>query len=773
MKYSVMIPLAAIVCSSLCANVFSAIESNIENENTSQKSKEIVVLGVKQKGAVLKVSPQSVITAEAVKAINVTTIENFLDYEPSLIVRRRFIGDANGTIGIRGSNMFQTARTSVYADGVPLHNHLLTRWNGSPRWSLVTPDEVEKVEVFYGPFSAAYSGNSMGGVVNITTKIPEEQHLRIRGALFNQSYSRLGKSDDYFGGRGSIAYENRFKDLGVSLFYSHLENEGQPQSHYTLSRFKEKQGFSVADFDANATEAFGGVSSKDRKGADSVIYAESGAAVATTDLYKIKMTYPLGDFQVKGIIAREVRDGETRPSNFLVDQGGEAFWNENVLYNGERYTVKKSRLSHTDRHRETQLMALGFIGPVQNTAWTLDVNLSDFRILKDVSVSGGSNPLDTNFDVTEYSRSEYDNTGWQTRDINISTQSLAGNSDMSLMLGGHFSHYKLGLYSQDYEQGQPKTELSGSGGETTTKAIFAEYGWDITPWLDIALGARLESWQASNGFKGTDSSEVFAPRLGKGVSPKFSLGFTPNQDWAIRYSAAKALRFPIVEELYQNESKSDAVIEGDISLTPERGLHHNISIERALGEGYSKINLFQETIEDVIFSFRGTITKEGKDEGKDITTFLGVDEVETSGVEWSLFTPSLLNGHTDIRWNVSFIHSEITKNELNPSYVGKKFPRIPQWKFNALLTQHFSEKVLASIGFRYASNSYGQLDNSDTEAEVYGAHDDFLFVNLKARWQVNKSGSLALGIDNVNNDVAYIAHPWPARTVYLEGGYDF
>ena len=66
-------------------------------------------------------NPTSVLTREDMTSINVATTEDLVKYEPSLVIRRRFIGDANGTLGIRGSNMFQTSRSMVFADGVPLH----------------------------------------------------------------------------------------------------------------------------------------------------------------------------------------------------------------------------------------------------------------------------------------------------------------------------------------------------------------------------------------------------------------------------------------------------------------------------------------------------------------------------------------------------------------------------------------------------------------------------------------------------------------------------
>ena len=123
------------------------------------------------------VSPTSTITAKQARGINVTTTEDIIAHEPSLVIRKRYIGDANGTIGIRGSNMFQTTRTMVTADGLPLHYFLQTSYSGSPRWSLIGSDEVEKAEVIYGPFSAEYGGNSMGGVVKLKTRDPKKRRV--------------------------------------------------------------------------------------------------------------------------------------------------------------------------------------------------------------------------------------------------------------------------------------------------------------------------------------------------------------------------------------------------------------------------------------------------------------------------------------------------------------------------------------------------------------------------------------------------------------------
>ena len=112
---------------------------------------EIVVWGTKTSN---RFNPVSRLNQEDIVSINVATTEDIVKYEPGVVIRRRFIGDSNGVIGMRGSNMFQTSRSMVFADGVPLHYLLQSRWNGAPRWTMVSASEIAEVEVLYGPYSA-------------------------------------------------------------------------------------------------------------------------------------------------------------------------------------------------------------------------------------------------------------------------------------------------------------------------------------------------------------------------------------------------------------------------------------------------------------------------------------------------------------------------------------------------------------------------------------------------------------------------------------------
>src|SRR4029079_18223481 len=89
--------------------------------------------------------------------------------------------------------------------GILLSNLLGNGAGFTPRWALVTPEEIERVDVLYGPFSAAYPGNSAGAIVDYVTRMPTqlEAHAKLQG--FTQPSYRLYATDDAFGGAEASA----------------------------------------------------------------------------------------------------------------------------------------------------------------------------------------------------------------------------------------------------------------------------------------------------------------------------------------------------------------------------------------------------------------------------------------------------------------------------------------------------------------------------------------------------------------------------------------
>ncbi len=605
--------------------IFLALTSCLLVSHTSLIAEELPEITIKDRlfEDTTVISPTSVVTEEQLEKVNFATTEDAIALEPNLIVRRRFIGDPNGVIGIRGSNMFQGHRSMVFSNGIPLHYHLQTRWSGAPRWSLVSPGEIEEIEVIYGPFSAEYSGNSMGGVVNIKTKSPTERKFTLEGNLFVQDYDEYGTDDTYNGSRGFFSYEDKLDNLTIFASYNRLDNDGHPQSFYSSTGTAGNTGTSVT----------GVIPGENNKKSDVLYYGDNGSEKAQSDLLSLKLGYDLGDYELRSSLAYEQRDRRQQNlNNYLTDENGETVWSGTVNYNGQDMSLRASNFEERYQDRDSLLFGLGLSGPIGQTDWVFDLHYSDFEILKDKEIRTGRNPLDPDYVTTNESLgariTESDDTGWETFDAKAGTDYLFGNEKARLSVGFHYDEYELSVKPYNYDAiNNIKGDSRGaSGGETSTKAVFAQFGYAFSEKYDLALGVRYEDWESKGAFS-SDGDVVVANRDEQEISPKMSLGYFPTNDVAIRYSVARAVRFPIVEELYRNESAENFEFISDPNIEPEDGIHHNLSIEKILNAGQVKLNIFHETVDDVIFTFSGELAGGGSQ-----STTLPVDEVETTGV---------------------------------------------------------------------------------------------------------------------------------------------
>lgn len=704
-------------------------------------------------------SPTARITADELEGVNFNTLEDGIQYEPSITVRRRFVGDPNGTLGIRGSNMFQGPRTMVFADGLPLHYHLQARWNGSPRWSLVAPDETRAVNVVYGPFSAEYSGNAMGGVVNIETRMPEEETFDIQGTFFQQDYDVLGTDEDFTGGRQFVAYGNRWGNLSVYAFYNRLRNDSQPMDQY-FGRASPANG--------DERQVSGGIPGVDVVGEDVVWFGDSGAEVTDTNLYKTKIEYEMGRYMLRGTVAFEQRDRAVEnKNNFLTTTDGEPVWSGPVAMDDRRFTVGGqfgNPFEAREQERNSLLLGAGLSGPVGESGWYFDSFATDFDIRKDQELRSARNPRDPEFDGSGRV-TEFDDTGWNTFDLKFSREGFGGLDTLQLSTGYHFSRYTLGLFeydSDDFRSAERTSPRGRSGGEMQTQALYVQSQWAFAPRWDLGLGLRYEDWEASDGFI---DDERFSSRSDSAFSPKFSLGYELTPEWSLRYSLARAVRFPVVEELFQSLDAGTTAQISNPGLAPEEGIHHNLRLERLLPDGSLTLNLFTETVDDVIFAQRGIV------DGVDLNTFLPVDRVRTDGAELTYNQRDLLGTPLSLRFNTSYIKAIIRENRVNPSVEGNEFPRMPRWRVNALLSYPLTADIDVSGGVRYSGNHFNNLANDDVVDNVFGAMDSFTFVNLRANWEMSEQVQLSFGVDNLTNEEAYVHHPWPFRTLFLEGSW--
>jgi len=740
-----------------------------------------------------KATPTYIIDAtEARMKVNSTTTEDILRYSPGLLIRKRYMGDPNGNLGIRGSNVFQTAHTMVYGDGMPLHNPLRTSFSGAPRWSMVSPSEIDTTEVLYGPFSAQYSGNSFGGVVNMTTKMPEKFEAEFDVTGMFQPVHRSGRNETLSGFKTFLAGGDRFDKFSIWTSYNHFENEGQPM---TINAAGRTNLLTNKTSQAALPKVIGGENYQLPNEAPAIAYGDIGVSQQVTDLFKMKMGYDFTqDLQGRFTFAYENREGKVDdPNTLLVDAKGNPVWggataatranpngggfssnqnyydasfNKNIIVPGSVFGV-------SNQQREAFNYGLSLKGNI-STNWKIDTTASYYDAA-DRNISSNLNP---NNPLNQYKGQIVDEKPWwATYDLKLATDKFLGRDDLSFMGGYQFNHASLNLKtynSNNYAAGTTTALTNDNGGATQTNAIFSQMEWRFLPDWSIMAGARYDYWQAMDGhvydytLPATSKLRIqnYANRDASRISPKASIEYSPNA-WTFRYSFSKAYRFPIAEEMFSSQSRLNSLTISYPGLGPEHGYFHNLMAQYDLPKGYVRANFFYDKINDEINNNTQTIN------GQTLTTFLPIDQTETIGVDLTYQQNDLFKLPLDLMVNGTFMNKQITKNARNPALVGNEWDRIPRLQVNSTLTYHILPVWDSSVGVRYRSDSFQNLANTDTAANVMGGTDESTFVDLKTVYKLpvykNLKSSVSAGIDNVFNANAFENHPYPQRTYFISG----
>lgn len=726
-------------------------------------------------------TPKFGIGKEDIDKLNTPSAEDVVRNAPGIQIRRRFIGDTNGIVSTRGSTNMQTAHTMLIQDGIPLSNLTQTKWNGAPRWGLISPDSIEMVDILYGPYSAEYSGNSFGSVINVRTRLPEDFEMHMETMAIMQRSDRLGRTENLWGNKEFVSAGNRFGDFTVYGFYNHLENEGQPQQW-------DSQKFNPAGTSGNPlTPVTGGVYTEDTAGTPRIITGDSGIEETVSDLYSLKLGYDLSD-ALRAVFTISFEDfqrntgkGDLDERNYLKQANGSPYWGTGSSYasqDGNEFQPTKrswgsSRYAPSESERETLSYGFNLSGQITDN-WSLDTSASYFDGYKDSSINPTYSPLDTNNDNSGEIREK--TVWWATFDAKLATENLFDNENLAFMFGYQFNQafLKNETYNSSDISSEEKTSLKQeNGGKTIMHSGFAQIDYGFMPDWSVLLGGRLDVWRAKgghdkkNGWGGYDRN--FDDRKQTRFSPKFSLGWANGPD-SVRYSFSRAYRFALVEELYESSSTGLSKSIPDPSLGPENGNFHDLLFSRDIAGGNVSLDFFYNEIEDEIMRTTQEINS------ITVSTHLGIDKTRTYGVQFAYKQAGVFNLPLDLGFNATWLDKIIKENDNRKELVGKRWVRTSRWKANADATYHLNPQWDASLTVNYRGPQFANEDNSDEVDGVYGSSDEYLLVNLKTQYKQPLSGGktlkLAVGIDNLLNEDYYDYHPYPQRTYFASIGLD-
>jgi iron complex outermembrane receptor protein len=698
------------------------------------------------------------VTAPQLAVRTIINTEDALKYLPSFGIRKRFIGDENATFAVRGTSNTQSARGLVYLDGLLLSNLLGNGFSYPPRWSLVSPDNLERVDVIYGAYSALYPGNSIGATVVMTTRMPDALELSAQSQLFTQHVNEYGVHGNFGGNRLSATLGDRIGAWSFLLGVASLKSNGQPLVFAA-------QNLATADATAAARAVTGAILDRGPNGQTRVITGinAEGQEATTQHEANLKLAYD---------ITPDVRAGITvgywqqqlahRTASFLRDASGAPVYAGVVSIDGKRYVIPASYFAPSSRQSENTLYGLS-LGTHRDSGWNVGANASYFDMSKNRDrVADSALMQDGTGQLTAG-----DGSRWRTFDLRASfTPDVIEPGAHTVSMGYHYDGYALATQSyvlDTWQHGTAGAPIAGTGGSTQTQALYLQDAWQLASRWQLTTGARLEQWRAFDGYRRTATAGVgYDERKETHTSPKASLAFLAGDDVTLRLSVARAYRFPTVSELFQGTFNGIALVNNDPNLKPENDLSRELSTEWTREHGVARFTVYRSDTRDALFSQTNTTVF------PTVTNVQNVGRVRSRGAEASWDGSGWWRDALDLSANVAYVQATTVENRLNPASVGKQFYRVPKWRSNLVATYHTSESTSVTVAGRYSGRQYNSLDESDTNPDTFGGVSSFLTFDTRLNWKPTPHLDLGLGVDNLTNRRYFVYYPYPSRTYTLD-----
>ena len=704
--------------------------------------------------------------------VNASDSEDALKYLPSLLVRKRYIGDYNHAIlSSRASGTGNSARSAVYADGILLSNFLGNGVSGlgfPPRWGMVTPDEIERVDVMYGPFSAAYPGNSVGAVVDYTTRMPDRFEGSVKLGYTHQPFDLYNTHASYGSWQTSASLGSRTGDWAWRLDFHHSDSQSQPLTFANALR-------STTAANTGDMAVTGAISGQNKLGQDWLLLGTGTQYHTVQDHFKAKLAYDLSPtLRATYTLASWQNTSQGRSTTYLRDAQGQPVYSGNVSIDGQRYTLNGGTFPLTQENLQHTLHGLSIKSRTQGSFdWEVAASRYDYGTDEKRSNSG-SNPLPAAATGGSGTIADGSGTGWHNLALRGTWRPDGPKGEHVVDFGAQQDHYRLRYQTSNIAGNWPgdgaSTLASEVGGRTQLQSFYAQDTWRFAPLWRAVLGLRSEHWQASDGLTrfSASSSTGHPGRNEHFLSPKGALSWQLSSDAFLKYAIGRAVRMPTVNELYGATSTTNAQYINDPNLRPEKSWTQELSYERTLDRHQWRLTAFAEDTRDGIYS--QTVFDSAAN--RNISRVQNVGHIVTRGLE-AVYNgyPLWLSG-LDLSASVTYADSTIRENEgfvTTPGdTLGKRQPNIPRWRATLLAAYRWNAKWSSTVAVRHSGKQFNTLNNSDTNSHAYMGVSPFTTVDVRARWQIDPRWTAAFGIDNLTHQTYWNFHPYPQRSYTAE-----
>jgi len=718
---------------------------------------------------------------EIERTVNATDSEDALKYLPSLLVRKRYVGDYNHAIlSSRASGTGNSARSAVYADGILLSNFLGNGVGGlsfPPRWGLVTPEEIDRVDVMYGPFSAAYPGNSVGAVVDYVTRMPARFEAHARVGYVVQPFELYRTDETFRAWQASASLGDRAGAWSWWVNVNRTDSEGQPLTFAT--RFASAATPPVA----GAVPVTGAVPERNNAHLSWFVLGTGTQYETRQDHLKVKLAYDVTPtLRASYVFGAWQNDADGRSASYLRDAAGKPVFNGPVDLDGVGFRVNGADFVQT---REKLLHTMHGLTLKSHTKgeWDGEVAASRYDYNRDDKrQNAADNPPPGALAGGAGTLADGQGTGWRTLSLRGTWRPPQPGGAHAVDFGYQQENYRLGYVTTrlggNYLADEPGTPSSNVQGYTRLRSLWAQDAWRLSERWKAVLGGRAERWEAFGGATEIAGAPPIPPhpaRREDEFSPKAALSWQWRPDTLLKTSIGRAVRMPTVAELYGATSTANAQFANDPNLAPERSWTAELSLEKDFDGMLGRLTLFAEDTRDALYTQSLAVTNAAGN-NVNVSRVQNVGRIATTGLEAAFNGHDWWIGGLDVWASLTYADSKIKQNagfvRTPGDTLDKWQPNIPRWRATAVASYRLDDHWTGTVAARYSGRQYRTLNNEDVNGFTYMGVSRFATVDLRLVYRLDRQWSAAFGIDNANNDKYWNFHPYPQRSYSLELKFD-
>ncbi len=727
-------------------------------ENSDNAELGEVVVTATRTNATLSDAPAAVtvVNAKDIEAKNASRLGDVLDQVPSLYLRGGALGQSQGTIGTSGMSLrgIDQTRTLILLDGQPIQD----AGSGKVNWRVPFVEDIERVEVVPGAFSALYGSNAIGGVVNIITKQPVKREF---SAKVKKGWS------DSSGEDASIYFRDKM-DNGLGF----VGGLGYQDRDSYVNEFVMKAPVACPPLPAVCgTPVTGAQAITTREGVPTYMVGDMGTTPWNAANATAKLFYDLNatDKIYAGINYQKTKVGYTQFNTYLRNAATGAPVSSGTLdINGQRVVLTEydfSLWSYAPLHESYTRYFVGYEAALRND-YLLKLDLAKIKRAYSFALAGPTTATTWNNGpgaLSDAPNDGLDGTAQLTFPVGSRQVVVTG-------LALHKDSVNQQIYTlSNWRNTDTRTLVnSGYNGYSTTISVFAQDEINATDKVKVYLGGRWDEWKTKG-----DNFSVVAPvgstlypaRSVSAFSPKMSVVYKPIEAAVLRASFGKSFRAPTNQDLYTSSTSRGRTTTGDPNLQPEHGTTWEVGGEFRFTENTKVAGTFYDTLlSNLVYVKQVTTT------APLLSQRINAGKAKVQGVE--LVATTKLAKWLELDANYAFIDSRMLENVTDPLSVGKRLTDAPRNIVGIWLSAH-QGAWSGTLNARYVSHTFWNAQNTDVVESVPGSYDAHTMVNAKLGYEFSKGVKGSVAVNNLLDTKAYSYFLLPGRNTTAEMDFSF